>query len=28
VVTLGSAEIPIADARDTPFLVDLPRPTH
>ncbi len=28
VVTLGSAEIPIADARDTPFLVDLPRPTY
>jgi hypothetical protein len=28
VVTLGSAEIPIADARDTPFLVDLPRPTR
>ena len=28
VVTLGSAEIPIAGARDTSFLVDLPRPTH
>ncbi len=27
-VTLNSAKIPVADARDTPFLVDLPRPTR